>query len=83
MRPSKFKEQANFSSQVIDFLSYYLSRVCTLSVVVSRPVLICGTLSYAFCFNNQTNQEDETENLEMEGLDGVIGEGGVKELNFV
>jgi hypothetical protein len=29
----------------------------------------CGTLTYSFCFSNQTDQGDETEGLEREGLE--------------
>jgi hypothetical protein len=47
----------------------------------------CGTLCYSFSFGNQTDQGDETEDLEREGLKmerygkgqigkGQIGEGG-------
>ena len=41
---------------------------------VCRPVIFlsschsCGTLSYSLCFNDQTDQGNETEILEMEGL---------------
>ncbi len=31
-----------------------------------------STLRYPICFNNQTDQEDQTEGLEMEGLEGEI-----------
>ncbi len=45
----------------------------------------CGTLCYSFSFGNQTDQGDETEGLEREGLKmerygkGQIGEGGCEE----
>jgi len=43
----------------------YLSRVL---VSVVSPILIsCGTLLYAFYFNNQTDQGEEREGLDMEG----------------
>ena len=55
------------------YLSYiYLgSSVCLSSChipVVLSSCHICGTLSYSLCFSNQTDQGDETEGLEREGL---------------
>jgi hypothetical protein len=45
----------------------YLSRVL---VSVVSPILIsCGTLLYAFYFNNQTDQGEEREGLDIEGLE--------------
>jgi hypothetical protein len=61
-----------------EYLSYiYLgSSVCLSSCHIPscRPVTflsschICGTLSYSLRFSNQTDQGDETEGLEREGL---------------
>jgi hypothetical protein len=58
------------------FLSYiYLgSSVCHIPVLFlsysCRPVCSsCGTLSYSFSFSNQTDQGNETEGLEREGLE--------------
>jgi hypothetical protein len=45
----------------------YLSRVLCLCVCLS-VCHNCGTLSYSFSFSNQTDQGDETEGLEREGL---------------
>ncbi len=65
--------------RILDKYMIYLSRVLCLSVCHN-----CGTLSYSFSFSNQTDQEDETEGLEREGLKmerygkGQIGEGGCK-----
>jgi hypothetical protein len=45
----------------------------------------CGTLCYSFSFNNQTDQGDEKDGLQREGLKmeryrkGQIGEGGCEE----
>jgi hypothetical protein len=45
----------------------------------------CGMLCYSFSFGNQTDQGDETEGLERDGLKmerygkGQIGEGGCEE----
>jgi hypothetical protein len=59
-------------------LSYiYLgSSVCHIPVVLSscHPVILaschnCGTLCYSFSFNNQTDQGDEREGFEREGLE--------------
>jgi hypothetical protein len=55
----------------------YLPRVlclspCRLVIFLSscRPVChCCGTLSYSLSFSNQTDQGDETEGLEREGLE--------------
>ncbi len=55
----------------------YLPRILCLSFVLSyscRPVIlsschICGTLSYFLCFSNQTDQGNETEGFEREGLE--------------
>jgi hypothetical protein len=55
----------------------YSSRVLCLSyscLSSCRPVIFlsschsCGTLSYSLCFSDQTDQGNETEGLEMEGL---------------
>ncbi len=37
-------------------------------VVLSYSCHSCGTLSYSLCFSDQTDQGNETEGLEMEGL---------------
>jgi hypothetical protein len=50
----------------------YLCRVLYLSschsVILSS--FNHGTQSFALCFNNQSDQGDETEGLKMEGLEG-------------
>ncbi len=54
----------------------YLPRILCLSFVLSyscRPVILSschirGTLSYSLCFSDQTDQGNETEGLEREGL---------------
>jgi hypothetical protein len=43
------------------------SSVCH-PVVLSYSCHSCGTLSYSLCFSDQTDQGNETEGLEMEGL---------------
>ncbi len=51
-------------------LYIYLSRVLCLSYSCHIPVCrSCGTLSYSLCFSKQTDQEDETEGFEREGLE--------------
>ncbi len=68
-------------------LSYiYLGYFVCLCVIVCVCVCHnCGTLCYSFSFGNQTDQGDETEGLEREGLkmeryrEGQIGEGGCEE----
>ncbi len=46
---------------------------------------LAGELRYSLCLNNQTGQEEETEDLEREGLEGErymeeeIDEGGCEE----
>ena len=67
-------------------LSYiYLGYFVCLCVIVCVCVCVChncGTLCYSFSFGNQTDQGDEGEGLEREGLKmekygkGQIGEGG-------
>ena len=65
----------------------YLSRILCLSVCECVCVFVCvcvtvccGTLCYSFSFNNQTDQRDETEGLEREGIrGGEIGNGQIEE----
>jgi hypothetical protein len=59
----------------------YLSRVLCLSVCDSVCVCHnCGTLCYSFSFGNQTDQGDETEGLEREGLKmEIYGKGHIEE----
>ncbi len=53
------------------FIIIYLPRILCLSFSCHIPVCrSCGTLSYSLCFSNQTDQEDEMEGLEREGLEG-------------
>ncbi len=48
----------------------YLGYFVCVCVCVCVCVTICvGTLCYSFSFNNQTDQGDETEGLEREGLE--------------
>jgi hypothetical protein len=42
---------------------------CHIPVVLSYSCHICGTLSYSLCFSNQTDQGNETEGFEREGLE--------------
>ncbi len=53
-------------------LSYiYLGYFVCLCVIVCVCVCVChncGTLCYSFSFGNQTDEGDETEGLEREGL---------------
>ncbi len=46
----------------------YLSRILCLCVCVCVTIC-CGTVCYSFSFNNQTDQGDETEGLQREGLE--------------
>jgi hypothetical protein len=46
----------------------YLSRILCLCVCVCVTIC-CGTLCYSFSFNNKTDQGDETEGLQREGLE--------------
>ncbi len=58
-----------------NFLSYIYLRSsvclssCHIPVVLSYSCHICGTLSYSLCFGDQTDQGDETEGFEREGLE--------------
>jgi hypothetical protein len=62
------------------YLGYFVC-LCVIVCVCHN----CGTLCYSFSFGNQTDQGDETEGLEREGLKmerygkGQIGEGGCEE----
>ncbi len=59
------REKCKQGTDKATHLSYiYLSRVLRLCVTIC-----CRTLSYSFCFSNQTDQGDETEGLDMEGLE--------------
>ncbi len=58
-----------------------MSKLSCLSSVFAEH---CFLLFYRAGNNNQTDQGDETEGLEMEGLEGKkLERGGVKELYFV
>jgi hypothetical protein len=61
-------KKLDFADFFFDHLAsiIYLSRILCLSVCAT----ICwGTLCYSFSFNNQTDLGDETEGLNMEGLE--------------
>jgi hypothetical protein len=49
---------------------YYLSYIYLGYFVCVSVIHNCGTLRYSLCFNDQTDQGDETEGLKREGLKG-------------
>ncbi len=66
------------------YLGYFVC-LCVIECVCVCVCHNCGTLCYSFSFGNQTDQGDETEGLEREGLKmerygkGQIVEGGYEE----
>ena len=67
------KQKVSLPTAVHGLSIIYSSRILCLSSC--RPVIFlsyschsCGTLSYSLCFSDQTDQGNETEGLEMEGL---------------
>jgi hypothetical protein len=56
-----------YSSRIL-CLSYSCLSSCRPVIFLSYSCHSCGTLSYSLCFSDQTDQGNETEGLEMEGL---------------
>ena len=75
LKPKKTGAHARQKPTSLSYI-YLGSSVCLSSCHIPscRPVIflsschICGTLSYSLRFSNQTDQGDETEGLEREGL---------------